>query len=200
MRAYRVRRDPLADDYTRAEIRLLNRLVRPFYLKMYLVEAPDEVDPRAARRFRRALLRAGRTVTAEQVVWLLQGRDWRELTIGAWFALAVPVGKVRRAVVDAWGSVPDGHAAGPLVTVSVLIAGPDAVAGMRSFVERLDGHDVLGTAGYASAAIAHLGGSPPLDPGPMVVASLDDSLSVAADLQCDFRAVRRARWRHGGER
>jgi hypothetical protein len=51
--------------YTREDARLVRRLVRPFYLKMYLVEGPTEVDPDAARRFRRKLIRAGRRPTSE---------------------------------------------------------------------------------------------------------------------------------------
>lgn len=85
-----MRRDLLADDYTREESRLVKRLVRPFYRKMHLVEGLGEVDPRAARRFRHKLLRAGRKLTAEEMGWLLQGGNWRELTMGAWFSLAVP--------------------------------------------------------------------------------------------------------------
>lgn len=37
-------------DYSRQQQRLFRRLVRPFYLRMHLVDEPTEVDPRAARR------------------------------------------------------------------------------------------------------------------------------------------------------
>lgn len=179
--------------YTRKEVRLIRRLVRPFYLNMYLVEAPTEADPGAARRFRRRLIRAGRRLTSEQVEWLLLSGGWREQTMGAWFALAVPADRVREAVAAAWIDGPP-HAAGPLAVVSALITGSDVVAGMQSFVARPDGRDDLGTAGYVSAAIAHLGGSPPFDPGPLVVASFQDSLKVATALQSDFRTARRSSW------
>ncbi|WP_189667423.1 DUF6000 family protein [Promicromonospora soli] len=179
--------------YSREEVRLIRRLVRPFYLKMYLVEAPTEVDPGAAPRFRRRLIRAGRGLTSEQVEWLLLSGGWREQTMGAWFALAVPVDRVREAVAAAWIDGPS-HAAGPLAVVSALITGSDAVAGMQSFVARPDGRDDLGTTGFVSAAITHLGGSPPFDPDPMVVASFQDSLKVATDLQSDFRTARGSLW------
>lgn len=177
--------------FNREEVRLIRRLVRPFYLKMYLVEAPTETDPRAARRFRCKLVRVGRKVTSQQVEWLLLQDGWRELTMGAWFALALPADAVREAVVGAWKNVPGSHALHPLAPVSVLIAGPDAVAGMQAFVARSDD---LEDARYVSGAIAHLGGSPPLDPDPLMVASLQDALEVAADLQSDFRTARRSSW------
>ncbi len=180
--------------FTREEDRLIRRLVQPFYLKMYLMEALAEVDPRAARRLRRKLIRAGRKVTSQQVEWLLRQSGWRELTMGAWFALALPADEVRGAVVGAWNNAVGLDAVHPLATVSVLIAGSDAIAGMQSFVARRDGRDDLGTAGYVSAAIAHLGGSPPFDPDPMVVASFQDSVKVATDLQGDFRAAHRSPW------
>jgi hypothetical protein len=180
--------------YTRGDARLIRRLVRPFYLKMYLVEAPTEVDPDAARRFRRKLIRAGRRPTSEQVEWLLLSGGWREQTMGAWFALAVPADRVREAVAAAWIDA-SSHAAGPLAVVSALITGSDVVAGMQSFVARRDDRDDLGTAEYVPAAIAHLGGPPPFDPDPIVVASFQDSLKVATDLQSDFRTARRSAWR-----
>ncbi|MBO0609116.1 DUF6000 family protein [Myceligenerans salitolerans] len=186
-------RDSPFGHYTREEIRLIERLVRPFYLKMHLVEAPIEADPQVAGRFRRKLVRVGGKVTSEQVEWLLQGNGWRELTMGAWFALAVPTEEVREAVVVAWNNVTGAHAAGPLATVSALIVGPDAIEGMRSFVERLDGREDRGTAWYVSATIAHLGGSPSSDPDPTVVATFRESLRIATDLRSDFRAARRPR-------
>jgi hypothetical protein len=175
--------------FNREEDRLIRRLVRPFYLKMYLVEASTEIEPRAARRFRRRLIRVGRKVTSQQVEWLLRQDGWRELTMGAWFALALPADAVREAVVGAWKNVPGSHALHPLAPVSVLIAGPDAIAAMRSFVVR--SYD-LEDARYVSGAIAHLGGSPPLDPDPLMVASLEEALDVAADLRSDFRTARRS--------
>ena len=175
--------------FTREEDQLIRRLVRPFYLKMYLVEAPTEVDPRATRRFRRKLIRVGRKVTSQQVEWLLLQSGWRELTMGAWFALALPADEVREAVGGAWNNGVSLHAVHPLATVSVLIAGSDAIAGMQSFAARCDDR---GNAGYVSGTIAHLGGSPPFDPDPLVVASFQDLLKVATDLQSDFRTARRA--------
>jgi hypothetical protein len=74
----------------------------------------------------------------------------------------------------------------------VLIAGPDANAGMQSFVTRLDGPDAPGTAEYVSAAVAHLGGSPTSDLDPTATASFGESLRIAADLQSDFRTARHA--------
>lgn len=131
--------------YTREQLRLFRRVVRPFYLRMYLVEAPTEVDPRAARRFRRRLVRAGRRVTPRQVGLMLRGGGWREMTMGAWFALAVPADEVRETVLEAWNMV-GRHAAGPLTTVSALVVGPDAIPAMRSFVARSDDYDEPGTA------------------------------------------------------
>ncbi|MGW2090858.1 DUF6000 family protein [Promicromonospora sukumoe] len=178
--------------YTREQLRLFRRLVRSFYLRMYLVEAPTEVDPRAARRFRRRLVRAGRRVTPQQVGLMLRGGGWREMTMGAWFALAVPADDVRGAVLEAWSAV-GRHAAGPLTSASVLVIGPDAIPAMRSFVARSDGYDDPGTAEYVSAAIAHLGGSPPSAPNPAMQASFEESLDIAAELRSDFLARRRTR-------
>lgn len=59
--------------YSSEQLRLFRRLVRPFYLRMALVEGPTEVDPRAARRFRRTLVRAGSKVTSKQVGLMLRG-------------------------------------------------------------------------------------------------------------------------------
>lgn len=131
-------------------------------------------------------------MTAKQVGLMLRGGGWREMTMGAWFALAVPADQVRAVVLEAWGVVvPD--AAGPLATASVLVVGPDAIPAMRSFVARPGARDDLGTADYVSAAIVHLGGSPPSAPNPLMVASFEDSLSIAAELRSDFLARRRTR-------
>lgn len=177
--------------YTREQLRLFRRLVRPFYLRMGHVQAPAEFDPRAVRRYRRRLVRAGGRVTSQQVGLMLRGGGWREMTMGAWFALAVPADEVRVMVLDAWGVVgPD--AAGPLTSASVLVVGPDAIPALRSFVARSDDDDP-GTAEYVSAAIAYLGGDPPSTPNPAMRASFEESLGIAADLRSDFLARRRRR-------
>ena len=178
--------------YTRQDLRLFGRLVRPFYLRMALVEGPTEVDPRTARRFRRKLVRAGSKVTSKQVGQMLRGGGWREMTMGAWFALAVPADEVSDTVLEAW-STANRHSVGALTTASVLVVGPDAVPAMRSFVAGPDGRGDLGWAEYVSAAIVYLGGGPPVAPSPEMTASFEESLGIATDLRSDFQARRRGR-------
>lgn len=176
--------------YSSEQLRLFRRLVRPFYLRMALVEGPTEVDPRAARRFRRTLVRAGSKVTSKQVGQMLRGGGWREMTMGAWFALAVPADEVRETVLEAW-STANRHSVDALTTASVLVIGPDAIPAMRSFVMRPDNREDARTAAYVSAAIAYLGGNPASDPDSEVTASFEEALDIAADLRDGFRARRR---------
>ena len=178
--------------YSSQQLGLFRRLVRPFYLKMYLVEGPSEADPHAARRFRRKLVGAGSKITAKQVGLMLRGGGWREMTMGAWFALAVPADEVRDTVLEAW-SVANRHSVDALTTASVLVVGPDAIPAMRSFVTRSEIRGDLGWAEYVSAAIVYLGGSPPVAPSPQMAASFEESLGIATDLRGDFQARRRRR-------
>ncbi|WP_157236785.1 hypothetical protein [Promicromonospora sukumoe] len=80
-----------------------------------------------------------------------------------------------------------------MTTASVLVVGPDAVPAMRSFVTGPDGRGDLGWAEYVSAAIAYLGGGPPVAPSPETTASFEEPLGIATDLRSDFQARRRRR-------
>ncbi|WP_369371742.1 DUF6000 family protein [Promicromonospora sp. Populi] len=170
--------------------RIDRRFVVPFYLRMSgasaLAYLPD---------VERGLVRASGKITATEVRWLLDTGDWRRMAMGAWFALAVPAEEVRETVVAGMAESHRDDSALPLAAVSAMLAGPDALGAMKAYLERIiDQPRRDQSFEIVAAAIAHLGGTPPVAPATWAVEAFEELLATAQDLQKTFRA-RRARRR-----
>jgi hypothetical protein len=163
------------------------RLVLPFYLSMMGANAlslePDE---------RSELVRVSTTATAGEVRQLLgSGWQWRPLVMGTWFALALPSDEIEDDVVAAMASSAGGLTAPPLAAVSALLAGAEAIGAMRTYAEwiadpsRSDGSHEL-----VAAAIAYLGGSPPVVPSSEAMETFQSLYQRADDLRHAFRTAR----------
>jgi hypothetical protein len=163
------------------------RLVAPFYLSMMGANALTlESDERSQ------LVRVSTTATVGEVRQLLgSGWQWRPLVMGTWFALALPSDEIRDDVVAAMTSAAGGLTAPPLAAVSALLADGEAIGAMRTYAEwiadpiRRDGSYEL-----VSAAIAHLGGTPPVGPSSAAMETFQSLYQRADDLRHAFRTAR----------
>jgi hypothetical protein len=166
--------------------RIDRRFVVPFYIRMSGAGAPYYLP-----KVQRALVRASTKVTGENVRWLLSTRDWRRTAMGAWFALAVPAEEVRAAVLAGMGEAPRDDSALPLATVSAMLAGPDSIGAMETYLDRIiDQPHRDQSFEIVAAAIAHLGGTPPAAPPAWAIETFEELLATAQDLQLTFRAAR----------
>ncbi|MEV0949696.1 DUF6000 family protein [Promicromonospora sp. NPDC050249] len=158
----------------------------PFYLRMSgasaLAYLPD---------VERGLVRASGKITATEVRWLLNTGDWRRMAMGAWFALAVPAEEVRDTVVAGMAESHRDDSALPLAAVSAMLAGQDALGAMETYLERIiDQPRRDQSFEIVAAAIAHLGGTPPVAPATWAVEAFEELLATAQDLQKTFRTRR----------
>jgi hypothetical protein len=166
--------------------RIDRRFVVPFYLKMSGASAPAYLPD-----VERGLVRASGKITATEVRWLLNTGDWRRMAMGAWFALAVPAEEVRDTVVAGMAESHRDDSALPLAAVSVMLAGQDALGAMETYLERIiDQPRRDQSFEIVAAAIAHLGGTPPVAPATWAVEAFEELLATAQDLQKTFRTRR----------
>jgi hypothetical protein len=176
-RAWSVRRGPGRID---------KRFVVPFYLKMSGASAPAYLPS-----IERSLVRASGKVTAPEVRWLLSTGDWRRMAMGAWFALAVPADEVRDAVVAGMAESHRDDSSLPLAVVSAMLAGPDALGAMETYLEQIvDQPRRDQSFEIVAAAIAQLGGTPPMAPATWAVEAFEGLLATAQDLRNTFRSAR----------
>ena len=126
-----------------------------------------------------AFVADGRSLDPIDVVWLLRS-SWRERSVGAWWTLlhagdAAVLDELLRSLVTSGGSL----TAPALAVATVRLATrDDAVAALRVYLAR-DLEEGWGAAGFAIAALAHLGAAgdvPVLDDDR---ADLDAMLAVA---------------------
>lgn len=158
----------------------------PFYLKMSGASAPAYLPS-----VERGLVRASGKITAAEVRWLLSTGGWRRMAMGAWFALAVPAEEVRDAVVAGMAESSGEDSALPLATVSAMLAGPDALGSMETYLERIvDQPRRDQSFEIVAAAIAHLGGTPPVAPTMWATEAFKELLATAQALQRTFQSVR----------
>ena len=154
----------------------------PFYLKMSGASAPAYLSS-----VERGLVRASGKITADEVRWLLSTGDWRRRAMGAWFALAVPGLEVCDTVVASMDEANGDDSALPLAAVSAMLAGPDAVGAMETYLERITDQPRRDQSfEIVAAAIAHLGGTPPVAPATWAVEAFEELLATAQDLQQMF--------------
>lgn len=163
------------------------RLVAPFYLSMMGAGALT-LEPGQ----RSELVQVSTTATVGEVRQLLgSGWQWRPLVMGTWFALALPGDAIKEHVVTAMASSAGGLTAPPLAAVSALLAGAEAIGAMQTYAEwiadpsRRDGSHEL-----VAAAIAHLGGTPPVVPSSGAVETFRSLYQRADDLRHAFRTAR----------
>ena len=164
---------------------LEQRLVAPFYLPMMGVGAaglePELLDE---------LVRVSTTVTLDEVRQLL-GSGWRPLVMGTWLALAMPGDEIKDGVVTAMTSSAGGLTAPPLAAVSALLAGVEAIGAMQTYVESIgDPARRDGSYEVVAAAIAHLGGTPPVAASPAAISAFRELYQRADELRQAFRAAR----------
>ncbi|MFI2366674.1 hypothetical protein [Promicromonospora sp. NPDC019610] len=166
---------------------LEQRLVAPFYLPMMAAGAAG-LEP----ELRDELVQVSATVTLEEVRQLLRsGWMWRPLVMGTWFALAVPGDEIKDDVVTAMASSAGGLTAPPLAAVSALLAGAEAIGAMQTCAEWIgDPARRDGSYEVVAAAIAHVGGTPPVVASPSAVSDFRELYQRADELRHAFRAAR----------
>jgi hypothetical protein len=125
-------------------------LVVPFFVEMMGTNARDAEAPAL-----QAIVAAGRSSTANEVVALLQG-EWHETAMGAWYALfhdPQDVGsEIEAALSRTKGSLPV-----PALTVAlVVLARHKAIPPLRDYLKHHD-DDEFGSWGFVRAAAEHLG-------------------------------------------
>ncbi|MFI9487351.1 DUF6000 family protein [Promicromonospora sp. NPDC052451] len=170
----------------RGTVRIDRRFVAPFYLKMTGSNATAYLH-----EVERALVRASAKITADEVRWLLSSGDWRRMGMGAWFALAVPPEEVGEAVLEGMVESHRDDSALPLAAVSTILAGPDAIGAMKTYLDRIADEPRRDQSfEMVAAAIALLGGRPPVEPATWAVEGIEELLAVAHDLQQRFLAAR----------
>ncbi|WP_253873743.1 DUF6000 family protein [Promicromonospora umidemergens] len=170
----------------RGSQRIDRRFVVPFYFQMSGANSTAYLP-----RVERSLVRASAKVTADEVQWLLSTGDWRRMAMGAWFALAVPREEGHEAVLVGMAGSNRDDSALPLAAVSALLTGPDAIGAMETYLDRIvDVPRRDQSFEIVAAAIAHLGGAPPVTPPTWATEAFEELLAVAQDLQQRFRAAR----------
>ena len=113
------------------------------------------------------------------------------MAMGAWFALAVPAEEVRDTVVAGMAESHRDDSSLPLVAVSSLLVGSDAVGAMETYLDRIvDQPRRDQSFEIVAAAIAHLGGTPPMAPATWAVEAFQELLVTAQGLQRTFRSAR----------
>jgi hypothetical protein len=128
------------------------RYVKPFYLHMMRLNALSDGSEHLAE-----VRSAGRSLDPEIVVGLLRSH-WRPRVMGAWYALfhdpAVIGTELLRSLETSSGDL----TAPPLAAVSVAQMQRDALSALEKYIT-VDLAHGYGAAGFAVAAIEHLGGS-----------------------------------------
>jgi hypothetical protein len=162
------------------------QLVTPFYLRMMRLNALEE-----KKSFLRAVVKAGRDASTDEVIALLRDDEWRPRVMGAWFALLHHDGAtllhderaVGEAVLESLATSLGSLTSPPLAVVAVTLMG----SGALSALERYTAQDIawaLGACGFVAAAIAHLGVAPTAcHPTHDDTTDFDRLLAVAQTLQ-----------------
>ncbi|MFD6445920.1 hypothetical protein ACFWEJ_12525 [Promicromonospora sp. NPDC060204] len=164
---------------------LEQRLVAPFYLQMMGFGAAG-LEP----KLRDEMVRVSTTATIDEVRQLLRS-GWRPLVMGTWFALAMPGDEIKDDVVTAMASSAGGLTAPPLAAVSALLAGAEAIGAMQTYAEWIgDPARRDGSQEVVAAAIADLGGTPPVVASPAAVSDFRALYQRADQLRHAFRAAR----------
>lgn len=164
---------------------LEQRLVAPFYLPMMGVGATG-LEP----ELRDELVQVSATMTLDEVRQLLRS-GWRPLTMGTWFALAMPGDEIKDDVLTAMASSAGGLTATPLAAVSALLAGAGAIGAMQTYAEWIgDPARRDGSYEVVASAIAHLGGTPPVVASPTAVTAFQALYQRADELRNAFRFAR----------
>lgn len=145
------------------------RYVRPFYLKMMGLNAIQNAD-----RLWPELLAAGRTVTSDDVCWMLGCGAWRPGVMGGWLALAVPAEPARADLLAAMQSSGGSLTAPVFATVLLLLTGADAIPSMTEYTQRQSSFERRdGSERFVAAALGRLGAIP------VTASSWDDQSRLA---------------------
>jgi hypothetical protein len=151
--------------------------VKPFYLKMMGVNAVRATDELWAD-----VVSAGRTVTADEVNWLLGTALWRPVVMGAWFSVTVPAEAVSTGLVAAMSQSRGSLTAPALAAAATVVAGAEAVPGMIAYLDfmmsRPDGSENV-----VAAAVEYLGAEAPMVPSEAGRQAFRDVHGVAVRLR-----------------
>lgn len=147
------------------------------------LNAPGQID-----NLWRALMKAGRRVTADDVNELLQeGGGWRPVVMGAWFSLKFTPDAVGSSLLSAVRRCEGTLTAPPLAVSAALLLGTEASPALLDYVER-NTEDQHGSTLFVWGVVEALGVAMPAsrDGAPHeIVASM---FAVATRLQAGFRS------------
>lgn len=173
------------------------RLVAPFYLDMMGSNALW-----LHVRKRRRLVRRGRTVSLEDVHYLLSGGSlemtqgdrvflhWRPVVMGAWLSLRFEPDEVKDALLYSLDHTAGDLTALPLASATVILVGSESAGTLRS--NRLRSMDrEAHTVAYLDAALESLGEAPENAVDDDVRASFAELIAFGRQLRKDLRP-------HGG--
>jgi hypothetical protein len=158
---------------------LESKAVKPFYLRMMGLSAVRHADGLQAN-----FVVTARTVSVEDVRWLLGNSNWRPMVMGAWFSLAVPPESIMDALLAAMAASKGSLTAPPLAAAAAVVAGDAAVPAMTAYVSIMSASEWAdGSQEVVAAAVEHLGADPGIVPSDTARIRFQEIRQVATSLR-----------------
>jgi hypothetical protein len=120
----------------------------PFYLSMNV----NDPDPRELR----TIARLARDADFNEILWMLETREWRSRRMGAWFSLVRPEREIPPAVLASLRTSDGYLTAADLAVAAVTLSGADAVPAIVDYQARASA-ERHGLVGKTSALLELLG-------------------------------------------